>query len=113
MPLPISDFAVLQNYADGVMNRSDHHAKAVGGIALALLGALLWKGDSASLKAYGNAGPMGNVLWVSISGKQYAFSYDHDAGEIIMREGSTRGSEVRRFDNLTPVTDVEAFFRGL
>lgn len=113
MPLPIANFADLAAYADGVMNRSDHHAQNVGGAALALLGAIMWKGDSASLEVFGSSGPRGNVLWVEISGTRYAFTYDHSAGTIIMREKTTQGREVARFNNATPTGDIERFFRSL
>jgi len=113
MPLQISDFTDLAAYADGVMGRSGHHAPKVGGVALTLLGAILWRGDSATLEVYGSSGPAGNVLWVKIAGRRYAFSYDHQAEEIIMKEGSTQGPVVGRFSNATPPADIETFFRGL
>ena len=113
MPLQITDFTDLARYADGVMGRSDHHAQTVGGIALTLLGAVLWRGDSATLEAFGSSGAAGNVLWVKISGQRYAFSYDHDAGEIVMKKQSTQGQVLHRFSNLTPVQDVQIIFAGL
>jgi hypothetical protein len=113
MPIPITDLPNLSRYADGVMERSDDHAEKVGGIALALLGAILWKADAATLEVFGSTGPKGNVLWVEISGQRYAFSYDHAAQEILMKEKSTQGRVLHRFSNATPVEDVEALFRSL
>lgn len=95
------------------MGRSDHHAQDVGGAALAVLGGILWKGDSASIEVFGSSGPAGNVLWVEIGGQRYAFSYDHAAEEIVMKINSTRGAVINRFSNTTPLADIEAVFRKL
>jgi hypothetical protein len=95
------------------MGRSAHHAQNVSGVALTLLGAILWRADDASLEAFGSSGPAGNVLWVKIGGKRYAFSYDHNSGEIMMKQGSTQGVVLHRFDNSTPSTAIEAIFRVL
>jgi hypothetical protein len=113
MPLQIKDFDDLAVYANGVMERSAHHAQGVGGAALALMGAILWRADTASLEAFGNAGGRGNVLWVEISGNRYAFSYDHDLAEIVMKQGNTRGPVLHRFDNSTSTSSIEALFRTL
>jgi hypothetical protein len=43
MPLTIDDVEQVQLYFSGVIGRSEHHAQTVGGIALALLGAILWR----------------------------------------------------------------------
>jgi hypothetical protein len=45
MPLTVADLRTLEIYLAGVLNRSEHHAKTVGAIALALIGAVLWKKD--------------------------------------------------------------------
>jgi hypothetical protein len=50
VPLQVADLNMLETYLDGVMNRSGHHPSSVGGIALALLGAVLWKKDDALLE---------------------------------------------------------------
>jgi hypothetical protein len=47
MPLTVADLDTLETYLSGVMNRSEHHADTVWAIALALVGAILWKKDSA------------------------------------------------------------------
>jgi hypothetical protein len=47
MPLAIRDVDTLKRYVDGVMRRADHHANNVGGVALALAGAIVWRKDDA------------------------------------------------------------------
>jgi hypothetical protein len=47
MPVAVSDIETLKRYVDGVMRRSEHHAGNVGGAALALAGAIVWRKDDA------------------------------------------------------------------
>jgi hypothetical protein len=49
MPITANDIEVLHQYAEGVMNRADHHAGQVKGIALALLGGIIWRGEPGSI----------------------------------------------------------------
>ena len=113
MPITANDVDVLHQYAEGVMNRADHHAGQVKGVALALLGGIIWRGDPGSIEIRQYAGSPANVLWVTISGKRYAFAYNHTTGEIEMRDRTQGGTALHSFSNQTPVADVEAVFRGL
>jgi hypothetical protein len=56
---------------------------------------------------------MKNVLWVRISGHRYALSYNHTAGTIEVRDGSTQGTVLASFSNATPLADVKRFFESL
>ncbi len=113
MPAQIQDVDLLQNYIKGVMERADHHAGAVKEIALALAGAIVWKKDAAPIEVYAKDGEMKNVLWVKINGNRYAFSYNHAASAIEMRQGTTHGQVVASFSNTTPLTTVYSLFDGL
>ena len=113
MPITANDVDVLHQYAEGVMNRADHHAGQVKGVALALLGGIIWRGDPGSIEIRQYAGSPANVLWVKIGGKRYAFAYNHATGEIEMRDRTQGGTALHSFSNQTPVADVEAVFRGL
>jgi len=113
MPAQIQDVDLLQNYIKGVMERADHHAGAVKEIALALAGAIVWKKDSAPIEVYAKDGEMKNVLWVKIKGIRYAFSYNHTASTIEMRQGTTHGQVVASFSNTTPLATVYSLFDGL
>jgi hypothetical protein len=114
MAITANDVDVLHQYAEGVMNRADHHAGQVKGIALALLGGIIWRGDPGSIEIKQYAGGLANVLWVTISGRRYAFAYTHDnGGKIEIRDRTQSGPAVHSFDNSTPVAEVEAVFRAL
>jgi hypothetical protein len=113
MPLQVADLSMLETYLDGVMNRSEHHATAVGGIALALLGAVLWKKDAAPLEVRTYDGRPANILWVQIADQRYALAYNHHDECIELRERTQSGDVLHRFTNATPVTEVWQVFENL
>lgn len=113
MPLQPEDFRTLHRYAEGVMARIGHHAGNVGGIALALLGAIIWRGEPGSIEIMQRAGNLTNVLWVRINGTRYAFWYNHEDQAIEMRMRSTQGAVLHCFSNATPIENVETVFRKL
>jgi hypothetical protein len=115
MALTVTEIEELRGYLQGVMERADHHAGAVKHIALALAGAILWKKtDDEPIKVMvGRSGETRNVLWVRIGGKRYAFSYNHDAGTIEMRDGSIHGQTLHSFTNTSPLSEIYSIFENL
>ena|SRR3982751_1290413 len=114
MARDIGDVATLQQYLRGVLERAEHHAKDVDEIALAVLGAVLWRNDKLELEVKEYNGETANVLWVNISGNRYALSYRHGPpGAIEVRERSVRGNVLKAFTNTTPIADVKRFFGAL
>lgn len=113
MPITANDVEVLHRYADGVMNRADHHAGQVKAAALALLGGIIWRGEPGSIEIKQYAGGLANVLWVTIGGRRYAFAYNHTTEKIEIRDRTQSGSALHSFDNDTALADIEAVFRGL
>lgn len=113
MPKTVSDLDTLILYFTGVMNRT-HHAPNVNAIALALLGAVLWKKDEdAEIEVRTHAGSTANVLWVQIAGQRYAIAYNHKRECIELRERATTGDVLFSFTNRTPVTEVRRIFEEL
>lgn len=115
MSVTVSDVDDLKKYIEGVMGRAGHHARGVQGIALALAGAIVWRKDDQSdiMVMAARDGGTANVLWVTINGKRYAFSYNHDAGTIEMRENSVQGNVIGSFDDSTAVADIVSTFGSL
>lgn len=114
MALTVTEIEELRAYVNGVMARADHHAGAVNEIALALTGAILWrKEDAEPIKVMAHNGETKNVLWVRMGGERYAFSYNHEIGQIEMRKGSTQGPTLHTFSNATPLADVRRIFAAL
>jgi len=114
MPTTVADLATLEEYLAGVMNRSGHHAETVGAIALALLGAVLWKKDAdTTIDVRSYDGAPANILWVHIAGRRFALAYNHHEGCIELRDRTQNGPALHQFTNATPVTEVWQVFENL
>lgn len=113
MAITASDVDILHRYAEGVMNRADHHAFKVKGIALMLLGGIIWRGEPGSIEIKQYGGGLANVLWVTINGRRYAFAYNHNTGMIEIRDRTQSGPALHSFNDDTPVADAEAILRSL
>ena len=113
MALLADDVATLQEYARGVMARSEHHADTVGSIALALMGAVIWRADAGTIRIRRSAKGLANMLWMAIGGQVYVLGYNHEDGTIEMKDRTQTGKVLHAFSNATPVTDIEAIFRAL
>ena len=110
MPQQVTDIDVLRNYLRGVMDRADHHAQDVNEVALAVAGGVVWRKDDDPLEVMTRDGEMKNVLWFRVNGKRYALSYNHDTGEIELRENTTQGKVVASFNNTMSNAQVRSIF---
>jgi len=113
LAITATDVDVRHQYAEGVMNRADHHAGQVKGIALALPGGIIWRGEPGSISIRERAGSLANMIWVTIGGKRYAFAYNHGTEQIEIRDRTQGGAVLHSFDDSTPVAAVEAALRSL
>ncbi|MDR1252816.1 MAG: hypothetical protein LBK62_11735, partial [Treponema sp.] len=55
----------------------------------------------------------GNILWVYINGKRYAFRYDHQNDNIEIRNGGVNGAVLHTVNNSSTVADLITIFQGL
>lgn len=114
MKTQVTEIDVLQKYLVDVISRADHHASNVNEIALAIAGAIVWRKKAAPIEVMTQSGEMKNVLWVKMtSGKRYAFSYNHQAGTIEIRKGSTQGTVIYSLSNATPLSQLRNIFMSL
>lgn len=113
MAITAKDVEELHTYAMGVMGRADHHAGKVKGIALALLGGIIWRGEPDSIRIRRMAGSPANMLWVTISGKIFVFAYNHETEKIEIRDRTQTGAVLHSFDDANTAADIEAVFRAL
>ena len=113
MAITAKDVEELHTDAEGVMGRADHHAGKVKGIALALLGGIIWRGDPDSIRIRSFAGSPANMLWVNIGGKTYVFAYNHGDEKIEIRDRTQTGSVLHSFDDSNSASDIETAFRAL
>ncbi len=113
MPITAQDVSILHSYAEGVMDRADHHAGKVKGAALAILGAIISRGDPGSIRIRQYDGAPANMLWVSIRGNVYVIKYDHGAEQIQICDRTQTGAVLHRLDDTIPVSSIETIFRAL
>ena len=113
MAVLADDITTLQEYAQGVMSRSEHHANTVGSIALALMGAVIWRADPGTIRIRKSAKGLANMMWMDISGRTYVLGYNHADGTIEMKDRVQTGSVLHAFSNSTPIADIETIFRAL
>ena len=78
-----------------------------------LLGGIIWRGEPGSIEIKQYAGGLANVLWVTIGGRRYAFAYNHDTGEIEIRDRTQTGPAVHSFSNNTPNGSLRASSRAV
>ncbi len=113
MPTQVTEVDILQTYLQGVLTRADHHANNVNEIALAIAGAIVWRKDPEAIEVMAREGDMKNVLWVRIRGQRYAFTYNHAAGTIEIRQGNNRGAVLHSLTNATPLATLRQIFESL
>ena len=103
----------LRDYLGLVLARADHHAQGVSDVALAIAGGVIWTKDDTPIRVLDRDGDMKNVLWFRVAGRRYAFSYNHDTGEIELRKNSLQGKVIASFSNETTNTEVRDTFESL
>lgn len=111
MPVQIVGVDMLKEYILGVMARAEHHAQNVDEVCLAVAGAIVWRGER--IEVLQRQGVTGNVLWMYVEDKKYAFSFNHETGLIEVRQGNLQGPVIITFSNDTLHSDVKQFFNGL
>ncbi|HIC8606407.1 MULTISPECIES: hypothetical protein [Citrobacter freundii complex] len=104
MTIKATDIEILHRYAQGVMERSEHHARNIGAVALTLIGGVIWKATPGSIEIRTHNGDLTNMVWWKSekTQKNYAVSYNHEALKIEMREESMRGAVLFSVANNTP-----------
>jgi len=114
MPIRADDIETLHDFAVGMMARAGQQAQQVRAIALAILGAIIWRAEPGSLEIRFRQGNLYNLLcWDSVSGKKYLCAYNQDRGEIELHAAGIQGSPLHTLTNTTPIEEVERIFSTL
>lgn len=112
MPLTITTLQTLNEYINGVILRADHHGKDVNEIVLALAGAVVWKATKdVEVRKYDDQ--MANILWLTIDDRRYALAFNHQTGDIELRDRTINGFVKAKFNNATPISKVKETFSKL
>jgi hypothetical protein len=114
MPVQLNSVEQLHSYLKGIIKRARHHAQETEDILLTLAGAvILEKDDNTPLEAGSYRGNVANVLWATIHGQRYVFTYNSDDQQVVIKRGTTRGIAVGEFDNNTSTRQIIRIFRQL
>lgn len=108
MPIKVDSVEILKKYFSKVVGRVSHHAPNVNEVVYALVGIIILKMDeNSSIEVWGtNDDATGNILWITIAGKGYAFRYEHSNETIEIRDGSHKGPLLLSIDNSTTVASI-------
>lgn len=112
MPISINTIQILQEYLQGVLGRADHHAKNLEGVALALLGAIIWK-STGNIEVRGYSGKPANMIWFLVEGNKYTMSFNHNTQKVDLKRRTNNGDLVAYFDNNTTYQQVIDIFKEL
>ncbi|MEO9712141.1 hypothetical protein [Marinobacter sp.] len=113
MPNIGTDVRLLHAYVRNAMRRADHHAEKVQGIALALIGGIIWRGKLDTLEIKQFNGSLANMLWVEIGQRRYAFAYNPETEEIEIIDRTRPDRAPYRISSETSPDEVVTLFRSL
>ncbi|WKK80308.2 hypothetical protein [Marivirga arenosa] len=112
MPLTITTLTLLNEYINGVMHRADDHGHNVNEIVLTLAGAVIWRAtQDIEVRTYKEE--TANILWLTVDGHRYALAYNHNTGNIEIRDRNQNGTVLATFNNSSSADDVKSIFGGL
>ena len=98
MALTITTLTLLNQYINGVMNRADHHGQNVNEIVLTLAGAVVWRAtQDVEVRTYNEE--TANILWLTVNEHRYAIAYNHQTGNIEIRDRNQNGAVLATFNN--------------
>jgi hypothetical protein len=114
MPIRVNDIETLHDFAVGIMARAGHRTNQVRGIALAMLGGIIWRVEPGSIEIRFQDGGGANLLrWVSVTGYEYTCAYHQRTDQIEIHDRNGQGSVLHSFSNATPIMEVERIFSAL
>lgn len=77
-----------------------------------IVGGVVWRSNGRFKVREYNGTPT-NMFWMEVDDKRYCFKYNHETGNIEVREGSHNGAVIKVLNNDTTLAEVKAFFEGL
>ena len=112
MALTVNTLTLLNEYINGVMSRADHHGQNVNEIVLSLAGAVVWKAtQDVEVRMYN--GETANILWLTVNKNRYALAFNHNTGNIEIRDRTQTGTVLASFNNSTTTNQVKQIFSTL
>ena len=116
MPIHADDIERLHQFAMAVMARAaGRQANQFRGIFLAMIGGIIWRADPGSIEIKFHADDLSDVVlrWVSLTGYEYACTYNRQRDDIELHDRNGQGSVLHTFSNSMPITEIERIFSTL
>lgn len=112
MAISIDSIEILKTYLIGVLDRADHHAKNLEGVALALLGAVIWK-STGQIDVREYKGETANVMWFVVNNNRYCLVYNHGSESIELKNRTQNGETMAELNNDTTYQQIIQLFNDL
>jgi hypothetical protein len=112
MAISINSIEKLQQYLIGVLGRSNHHAGDVNEVSLSLLGAIIWV-SRGEIEVREYKGRPANMIWFHGKNGKYVLMYNHETGEIELKNRSYKSEKMFSFTNLTTNAEIIQIFKEL
>jgi hypothetical protein len=116
MAIHADEIERLHQFAMAVMARAaGRQASHFRGILLAMIGGIIWRADPGSIEIKIHADDLADVVlrWASITGYEYACTYNRQSDDIELHDRNRHGSVLHTFSNSMPVTEIERIFSTL
>jgi len=113
MAQKLDNLAELQRYALGVRSRANHHAPNVEDVVDRLLAQVILQHDPGSVECRTYNGNPTNILRFAVRKHAVTLKYNHNTGEIDLREGNERGKVLASFSNGDSRQRIEHEFNNL
>ena len=99
MAISINSISTLQNYLNGVLERTGYHTENVEKISLSLLDTIMCKLDGEFKVEEYKDKPV-NMIWFWVNENRYALNYSYSTEPIELKERSHKGAIIISFDNI-------------
>ncbi len=112
MARSITTICEAGEYLRGLYKNAGDHAGDMFEVYPKVYAAAMAHIDTNSLQVYQRIGKTANMAWANFNGHRYALTYDHKGG-IVVREKTTHGKSLKRFDRNSTFEEIYRFFENL
>jgi hypothetical protein len=108
MAIRLTTNAQIDRFIANVITAAHHHGPNVETVVQPLSDAVRRRLNLGvdKIEVYQRLGNIARTCWVTIGGARYAFSYNHAAGQIEMRERTLQGRVLASFNNGTSIRQI-------
>ena len=80
-----------------------------------MIGGIIWRADPGSIEIKFHADDLSDVVlrWVSLTGYEYACTYNRQSDDIELHDRNSQGSVLHTFSKSMPIAEIERIFSTL